>query len=302
MTHQVFGFENMDSVGAKSKPMTPENNFYDSRFNHKGYLTVERHTNERSKLVYDCIRHFNEKKHKIFPNESFLQQLPSCQNHLVTVYDYGAGSEGKSLQGDYHDEARGRFDETFPNGCDIIDTSGADMLCGLYAIEKSFRNQFSDLSAPTKDELIRVLPQATRMAKNNGLGEEWTNSDNFRVDQLELILRAWASDRHPGLNLRLGYVLANGEPFLVPTKCDDASVPRTLWIHSNSVSGNSESSVNHFSGLKALAAGSAAAVSSGSPTYIYSSEDLHTKLGWPMSHTSGEEKSMLLKDPRCRFM
>lgn len=122
------------------------------------------------------------------------------------------------------------------------------MMCGIRAVVISIEQQHPHLPVPTEGELEDVLSQVQDV--NYELGEEgqW-NTNNFFVDQLGTILFGWGEAR--GMNLRLGYVLADGHAFLVGTPRDGED-PVTVWIHSSRTTGaTGDEEMDHYSGLAA---------------------------------------------------
>lgn len=83
-----------------------------------------------------------------------------------------------------------------PDGNDLepVQTSSADLHCGMWALLGSLRAQLPRAVAPpTTSELRRLF------------GRLASTADNFYVDDIDAVLREWGLSR--GLSLSLGVVV-----------------------------------------------------------------------------------------------
>lgn len=143
-------------------------------------------------------------------------------------------------------KAHKAFLERFPNGFTVIEVSGAGNLCGPRALRESIVAQGIHCPVPTVDDLLEILKDSKIQTFETGAGR--TNHNNLYIDQLGAILTLWGQ-KHK-LNLQLGYTLADGRKFLVPTPTDTDNAAVVVWISSSSTSGTDEKNMNHYEGLR----------------------------------------------------
>jgi len=126
----------------------------------------------------------------------------------------------------------------FPNGHDIIPTSGEGLLCGFRAVINTMEALYPCVPRPTVDDLLTVFhsPEFVEWAEPFGLD----NPNNFTADQVGAVLRLWGI--YNSLSLRLGYVVGE-EAFLLPHDGDAIIV----WIHNDN--GEASWGVGHWSGM-----------------------------------------------------
>jgi len=128
----------------------------------------------------------------------------------------------------------------FPDGHEIIPTSGEGLHCGLAAVLNTMEAMHPTLPHPTVSDLLIVFfsPEFKEMAAPFGLD----NVNNFTVDQVGAVLRWWGATNN--LALRLGYVVGE-KAFLVP-QVGEANI---VWIENDGAEALF-GSLGHWSGLK----------------------------------------------------
>ncbi|KAI0514975.1 hypothetical protein F5B22DRAFT_211034 [Xylaria bambusicola] len=162
---------------------------------------------------------------------------------------------------------QGVFSSTFPNGCIRIPNVGADdsLRCGLYAIADSLRHQlglnptingvsYNLNSLPTPDDLLMIYRQirATGDLDPFFSEEELSETGNFSVDLLSLILSEWG--KTVDIELSLGYHLRGVGYFPTMSPYNN---PRMIWIYNDNaqaIFGEYTASglkiYNHYEGIK----------------------------------------------------
>jgi hypothetical protein len=141
--------------------------------------------------------------------------------------------------------ARLKFHNQFPYGYILIPSSTANLLCGLHALRASLGAHGPGLF-PTVQQLLDIWNSShiTECEAETGLDAR-DNNNNFYIDQLAVILQILG--RQNGLDLQLGYILADTRAFLFPTP----TLPdtRIIWIRSTSTTG-ADGDIQHFEGIR----------------------------------------------------
>jgi len=133
------------------------------------------------------------------------------------------------------------FMSSFPNGWNELAVSGRGLLCGLRAVIRSLKAQHPGMPKPTEENLYDTYMCLDRPTTGR------INVNNFYADQLGATLYFWGVQHD--LNLRLGYILADGRCNLIGTPADEGN-PTTIWITTTSSTGVTEdNSMDHYSGI-----------------------------------------------------
>ncbi|KAJ4865181.1 reverse transcriptase (RNA-dependent DNA polymerase) domain-containing protein [Trichoderma breve] len=147
------------------------------------------------------------------------------------------------------EEARRAYEQSFPHGHELIETSGENLLCGVRAVSLSFQNQISQTQTPTPGQLMDLLEnEEIRMFEQETGALARDNQNNFFIDQLGAALHLWGQQQESVMHIQLGYVLSNGATYLVPTPEHPENV--VIWIHSSMVEGENENTLQHYSGMR----------------------------------------------------
>jgi hypothetical protein len=144
------------------------------------------------------------------------------------------------------DIARKIFSERFPHGASLIETSGDGLLCGLRALCESVKAQeiYPTVSVDELQDFVESPDLQSFEAETKGHGRK--NQENLYIDQLAGIIRLWGQQQK--LDLQLGYMLADGKKFLVPTETSSATV--VVWIYSSSTLAAGGHKMSHYQGLR----------------------------------------------------
>ena len=146
--------------------------------------------------------------------------------------------------------AKARYLSYFPNGYEVIPTSGAGMLCGVNAMINTITYLHKDIRRPTSEEFLILLKsekwkhqmkdftieEATNPEDQDVFGSVGSlNNANFRVDQLSKMLRMWGEQQKPSIKLCLGYVKEEKvkTPILLSSDGDDLNTIKIVWIHND---------------------------------------------------------------------
>lgn len=148
--------------------------------------------------------------------------------------------------------AREAYTMRFPNGYETIDVSGAGLLCGPRALIESIIAQEPSLlyPPPTVKELQDLLDAADiPYVDDNGDLTLEKNRDNYKADQLAVMLQAWGQELHPDLVLRLGLVRPGKAPFLYPVE-DSHRATIIIWVWNNDAQDEQLGIYGHYQGLR----------------------------------------------------
>lgn len=132
------------------------------------------------------------------------------------------------------------FGADFPDGHEIIPTSGKNLLCGFGAVINTMEAMHPSVPRPALEDLMKVFAsqEFVEYATDFNLG----NTDNFFIEQVAAVLYFWGMTYHD-LNLRIGYVVESQQPRLISYPDDSDDKPPTfVWLHHDNV--------NHFSGMR----------------------------------------------------
>ena len=156
-----------------------------------------------------------------------------------------------------------RFKQDFPDGYEVVPTSGIGFLCGINAIVNTIRYGHPDLRPPTANELLHLYrSEDFQMGTNEFLITEATNEEDaeiymdvnenhFRVDQLARLVIVWGQEQNPAIDLSLGTTEEGkqGSEMILPWELTNTIV----WIHNDGneiVEGGSLVQMGHWSGLR----------------------------------------------------
>ena len=147
-----------------------------------------------------------------------------------------------------YSEARTAFNSTFPNGFDLIDTDGSNLMCGIRAVIETMSAMYPSLPRPTLEDLLDVLdsPEFQTLQADFSLD----NQNNFHIDQVGALLQFWADTFHD-MSLQVGGIVEGREPFLVPF--NGTETPLIIWVHNAPVRttrGRLVGDLRHFSGVR----------------------------------------------------
>ena len=92
------------------------------------------------------------------------------------------------------------FEQAFPYGYQIMNTSAEGLLCGWHSVILSMSAQYPELPCPTREELQDIFH-----CQKDDFAEafDMSNDNNFSIDQVALVLYTWGLSH--GFNLRIGY-------------------------------------------------------------------------------------------------
>jgi hypothetical protein len=134
--------------------------------------------------------------------------------------------------------AADEFEQQYPDSdWQVIPTSGQDLRCGLFAIQRMLRD-VEGIPAPTIATLVEIAEQVTMVNIQNVFGgrdhvddavlDGLINNNMFGADQLDQILQQYGQ-RH-GVDLRLGWIRSNET---VDMAIRDQGNPgeQMVWIH-----------------------------------------------------------------------
>lgn len=128
-------------------------------------------------------------------------------------------------------EARQAISRQFKDGYRTLDISGNGLLCGLRAVCLAARVRGIG-NYPTVPELQKIYETDKEIAEFLDDTKERIKN-NFNVDAVGTVLKIWGEALPRRLELRLGYMLADGRVFLVIQK----ETKDIIWICSSSDSG-----------------------------------------------------------------
>ena len=128
----------------------------------------------------------------------------------------------------------------------LVETSGSELECGLYAIVESLAYQLDGVDATNVDELREIATSVEmrhRFAiQQDPRGNGNLDHNNFGFYHVAAVLETWGRQR--GLPLQLG-VIVDGQPRgLMSTNAEEEGAI-TIWLHNDDTSG-----IAHYSGLR----------------------------------------------------
>lgn len=130
-----------------------------------------------------------------------------------------------------------RFETTFPNGCQLIQTSSKGLEAGILALHYSIEYQ-TDLPVPKTDELASLSWEALPRDSFD---------QNLSAGHLAAILEKYG--RKIGQHLQLGIYEKIGRYWIIPGRHASPDV-MTIWINRDNGHDEGGGNLRHYSGLR----------------------------------------------------